>query len=98
MTLIPEIKLIPSPKAEEAKAAVGYKWNDVAGTRHKLGGKPIGENVDWPVCGECKKQMNCYATIDSIGDEYDLLDCSVIKVFVCLHCFTTCSQINQALT
>ncbi|MGI4739893.1 MAG: hypothetical protein ACRYG7_32390 [Janthinobacterium lividum] len=38
MTLIPEIKLIPSPETEEAKAAIGYEWNDVAGTRHKLGG------------------------------------------------------------
>ncbi|WP_241935564.1 hypothetical protein [Hymenobacter cyanobacteriorum] len=94
--LIPEIKLIPSPTTEEAKAAVGYKWNDVAGTRHKLGGEPTGENVEIPSCVMCKQPMTCYATIDSIGDDYDLADCCVINVFVCLNCGTTSSQIDQA--
>ena len=96
--MIPEIKLLLSPQTEEAKAAIGYRWNEVAGTRHKLGGKPVGESVDIPICDECKKQMDCYATIDSIGDSYDLLDCGVINVFVCFDCLTTCSQIDQALT
>ena len=58
---------------------------------------PIGENVEQPLCSECKKQMTCYATIDSIGDNYDLLDCGVINVFVCLDCLTTHSQIDQTL-
>jgi hypothetical protein len=97
MALIPEIKLITSPETEEAKAAVGYKWNDVAGTRHKLGGLATGEQVEYPTCIECKQLMTCYATIDSIGDDYDLVDCCVINVFVCLDCGTTYSQIDQAL-
>ncbi len=37
---IPKIKLIPSPETNEAKSAVGYKWNETAGIRHFLGGKP----------------------------------------------------------
>ena len=97
MALIPEIKLITSPETEEAKAVIGYKWNEVAGTRHKLGGLATGERVEYPSCIDCKQPMTCYATIDSIGDEYDLADCCVINVFVCLDCLTTQSQIDQAL-
>ena len=37
---IPEIKLITKPETEEAKSAVGYKWNPEVGHRHKLGGEP----------------------------------------------------------
>ncbi|RYE90905.1 MAG: hypothetical protein EOO37_01785 [Cytophagaceae bacterium] len=97
MTLIPEIKLIPLPETEEAKAAIGYKWNSIAGTRHKLGGAAVGNRVEIPAYIECKQPMICYATIDSIGEDYDLADCCVINVFVCLNCLTTQSEINQAL-
>jgi hypothetical protein len=94
--VIPEIKLIPSPDTEEAKAAAVHKWNKVVGTRHKLGGEPLGENVEIPLCTSCKQEMTCYATIDSIGDDYDLGDCWVINVFVCMDCGTTVSQIDPA--
>ncbi|AII53350.1 hypothetical protein N008_15360 [Hymenobacter sp. APR13] len=96
MEEIPEIKMVPQPESEAAKQAVGYQWNDVAGTRHKLGGKPdsAGEVV-YPTCPECSDTMTFYAQVDSIGDAYDLMDCCVIHVFVCLDCFTTTSMINQ---
>jgi hypothetical protein len=54
MTLIPEIKLIPLPETEDVKAAVGYKWNSIAGTRHKLGGAAMGDGVEIPTCVKCK--------------------------------------------
>ena len=96
MKKIPEIKLIPNPETEEAKQAVGYQWNDVAGTRHKLGGKPDAlSEVEYPKCEECSEPMTFYAQVDSIGNEYDLMDCCVIHVFVCLDCGTTKSVINQ---
>lgn len=97
MALIPETKLITSPETKEAKAAIGYKWNEVAGTRPKLGGLATGERVECPACAKCKQLMTCYATIDSMGDNYDSADCCVINVFVCLDCGTTQNQINQAL-
>ncbi|MBC6613252.1 hypothetical protein H8B15_20185 [Hymenobacter sp. BT507] len=96
MKEIPEIKLIPVPETEEAKAAVGYQWNAIAGTRHKLGGQPDSTSeIDYPKCEDCSQVMTFYAQIDSIGDDYDLLDCGVIHVFVCLDCGTTNSMINQ---
>lgn len=91
---IPEIKLIPMPESEEARAAVGYKYNSEAGHRHKLGGKPdFIQSEDWPSC--CSKAMTFYAQIDSIGDEYDLADCGMIYVFVCFDCFNTKSVLQN---
>jgi len=39
---IPKIRLVVEPETQQAKDIIGYKWNDVAGTRHFLGGKPDG--------------------------------------------------------
>ncbi|ESU20215.1 hypothetical protein FEDK69T_30310 [Flavobacterium enshiense DK69] len=95
---IPKIKLLPNPETEEAKYAVGYKWNDIAGTRHFLGGKPDGlKEEEFPKCKDCGQEMTFYAQIDSIGDKYDLADCMVIHTFVCFDCFTVESQLNQTL-
>jgi len=47
---IPEIKLVMLPETEEAQEAIGYKWNDVAGTRHFIGGKPKFNDSDYPIC------------------------------------------------
>ena len=96
---IPKIKLIPNPETDEAKLAIGYEWNDVAGTRHFLGGAPDGlTEKDYPKCDVCKNTMTFYAQIDSIGDKYDLADCMVIQNFVCFDCFTVKSQLTQILT
>lgn len=93
---IPEIKLIPNPETEEAKKAVGYEWNEIAGTRHKLGGEPDGLDVkDYPLCDSCKSKMTFYAQIDSIGEDYDLADCMVIHQFVCFECFEVESRLTQ---
>jgi hypothetical protein len=87
---IPEIKLTPTPETAEAREAIGYRWNDEACKRHKLGRQP-----DWiqqpeaPVCEVCKQPMTFYGQLDSIGDDYDLADCGMIYVFVCFDCFTT---------
>lgn len=90
---IPEIKLIPAPETEEARNAVGYKYNKEAGTRHKLGGKPdFLQAEDWPSC--CGKEMTFYGQLDSIGDNYDLADCGMICVFVCFDCFNTKSILH----
>ncbi|NJB37804.1 hypothetical protein [Croceivirga sp. JEA036] len=93
---IPEIKLTPTPETEEAKSAVGYKWNEKAGFRHKLGGDADGISpADYPKCKDCDEKMTFYAQIDSIGDDFDLADCMVIHQFVCFDCFTVDSQLNQ---
>lgn len=59
---IPKIKLVPNPETNEAKSAIGYKWNEIAGTRHFLGGKPedVSEE-DCPTCENCQKEMTFYA-------------------------------------
>jgi hypothetical protein len=31
---IPKIELLTNPETKQAKSAVGYEWNDIAGTRH----------------------------------------------------------------
>lgn len=90
---IPEIKLVPTPESEKAKHAVGYRYNDEAGTRHKLGGKPdFLQEPEWPKC--CGNKMTFYAQLDSIGDNYDLADCGMIYVFVCFDCFSTKSVLH----
>ena len=94
---IPEIKLIPKPESDEARQAVGYRWNENAGTRNKLGGKP-----DWiqsdatPECIDCGKPMTFYGQLDSIGDEFDLADCGILYVFVCFDCYTTKSILQSS--
>lgn len=93
---IPKIKLLPQPRTEEEKAAIGYEWNEVAGTRHFLGGQPDEfDEDDYPSCDECDCKMSFYAQIDSIGDKYDLADCMVIHNFVCFNCFTVKAQLTQ---
>ena len=95
---IPEIKLVPQLDTEEAKKAVGYKWNKKAGTRHKLGGVPEGLNLEeYPPCISCNSRMTFYAQIDSIGEDYDLADCMVIHQFVCFDCFEVSCQLTQTI-
>lgn len=94
---IPKIKLVPDPETEEAKSAILYQWNAVAGTRHFLGGKPDHvEEKDYPDCKDCGSKMTFYAQIDSIGDQFDLADCSLIHTYVCFDCFTVHSQLSQS--
>ncbi len=77
--------------------AVGYEWNEIAGTRHFLGGQPEDlETSDFPTCDECSNRMTFYAQIDSIGDNYDLADCMVIHNFVCFDCYTVKARLSQA--
>lgn len=95
---IPRVRLVTDPETDEAKAIVGYEWNNVAGTRHFLGGKPDGiQDADYPNCDDCKKKMTFYAQVDSIGDKYDLADCMVIHNFVCFNCFTVKAQLTATL-
>ena len=90
---IPEIKLVPQPETPEAEDALGYRYNEEAGKRHKLGGAPdFIQEFDWPVC--CDGRMTFYAQIDSIGDDFDLADCGMIYVFVCFDCFETKSILH----
>ncbi|MDN5202282.1 hypothetical protein QQ008_12930 [Fulvivirgaceae bacterium BMA10] len=94
---IPKIRLVPETETEEAKKAVGYEWNDVAGTRHQLGGgvsDGISES-EYPDCQGCNEKMTFYTQIDSIGDDYDLADCMVIHNFVCFDCFTVKAILTQ---
>ncbi|AEM69798.1 hypothetical protein Murru_0749 [Allomuricauda ruestringensis DSM 13258] len=93
---IPEIKLISNPETKEAREALGFQWNEVAGTRHKLGGEPDGITEEqFPKCDSCNNPMSFYAQIDSIGDNYNLADCMVIHQFVCFDCFEVACKLNQ---
>jgi hypothetical protein len=94
---IPEIPLKPDPKTSKARAAVGFKWNEEAGKRHKLGGKPdwIQRRNQSPACPDCGKKMTFYGQLDSIGDEVAIADCGMIYVFVCFGCFETTSVLQS---
>jgi hypothetical protein len=96
MLKIPEIPLVPAPETDEARAAVGYKWNDFAGKRHRLGGEPMwAQSPDHPSCPGCRELMTFYGQLDSIGDDYDLADCGLIYVFVCFDCFETACRLQS---
>ncbi|HXH41565.1 MAG TPA: hypothetical protein VNN08_23255 [Thermoanaerobaculia bacterium] len=87
---IPEIRLRADPASDEARAAVGFKWNDEAGNRHKIGGAPEWiQTPDVPVCASCSEPMSFYGQLDSVGDDFSLADCGMVYVFVCFSCFTT---------
>lgn len=95
---IPKIKLVTQPDTQEAKDIIGYKRNDVAGTRHFLGGQPDGlGKSEFPSCEDCNNTMTFYAQVDSIGDKFDLADCMVIHNFVCFDCFTVKAVLTQTL-
>jgi hypothetical protein len=96
---IPKIKLVPKPESEEAKKAIGYEWNELAGRRHFIGGEPdeIHEH-SYPKCTDCGEIMTFYAQLDSIGEDYDLADCMVIHVYVCFDCFSVQSHLTQLKT
>ncbi|MEQ8534158.1 MAG: hypothetical protein RIB86_20055 [Imperialibacter sp.] len=99
MVKIPRIKLVVEPETEEARGVIGYRWNEVAGTRHFLGGEPeVTNEGNYPACEDCGSKMTFYAQIDSIGDKYDLADCMVIHNFVCFDCFTVKAVLEQIRT
>ena len=53
---IPKVKLVTQPETQEAKDIVGYKWNEIAGTRHFLGGRPDGlEESEFPFVWTVKR-------------------------------------------
>ena len=96
MRKIPEIPLTPAPRSASAKAAVGFKWNHEAGTRHKLGGTPDWQqSPQWPDCPHCAERMSFYGQLDSIGDKYCLADVGLIYVFVCFNCLLTASVLQS---
>src|SRR5262245_22584658 len=99
---IPPFRLVAEPLNEAAAAAAGFKWagedalGRKIGQRHKLGGEPdFLQRDETPSCSGCKSEMTFYGQLDSIGDEYDLADCGMIYVFVCLDCFSTKSFIHS---
>ena len=96
MKEIPEIAVELKPRSDEARAVIGFKYNDEAGQSTKIGGKP-----DWvqgderPVC-PCGNEMTFYGQLDSVGDEVCLADCGMIFVFVCFDCFETTSVLQSS--
>ena len=59
MVEIPEIPLVPDPRTDAARAAVGFRWNQEAGKRHKLGGTPDWQQSPrWPSCPACGTAMS----------------------------------------
>ena len=89
MLRIPEICARLEPTSDEAKAAVGFKYNSDAGKSTKLGGDPDWiQGEEWPSCA-CGEKMSFYGQLDSIGDEYNLGDCGMVYIFVCFDCLET---------
>ena len=93
---IPEIPFVPTPRTDDAKAAVGFKWaGGTVGTRSKVGGEPTWiQAPQTPICS-CSQPMSFYAELDSIGDSVCLADCGMIYVFVCFDCFETRSLLQS---
>jgi uncharacterized protein YwqG len=92
---IPEIKLVSNPETDEAKDAIGFKYNEEAGFSHKIGGHPdfVQGEDDWPKC--CESKMTFYGQLDSVGDDYSLGDCGMVYVFVCFSCFNSESFVQS---
>ena len=94
---IPQFKLVPHPVSEEAKQLPGFKWaGREVGTRHQLGGRP-SERVTavWPACPDCGEPMTFYGQLDSINDEFCVMDAGVICVFMCFDCNEVAAVIDS---
>src|SRR5687768_14039727 len=94
---LPEIPLSPTPRTDEGRAALGFKWADeAAGRRHKLGGSP-----DWlqgaqvPACSQCGELMTFYGQLDSVGDGICIPDVGIVYVFICFDCFSSASVVQS---
>jgi hypothetical protein len=85
---IPAFRLVPEPLTDEAASLPGFKWAEPEiGTRHRLGGRPDAiQPIEYPRCSECGEEMNFYAQLDSINDEFVLGDVGMIYLFVCFAC------------
>jgi hypothetical protein len=85
---IPAFRLVPEPLTDEASSLPGFKWaGSEIGTRHQLGGRPGAiQPMEYPRCSECGEEMNFYAQLDSINDEFVLGDVGMVYVFVCFPC------------
>jgi hypothetical protein len=93
---IPEIELTPTPRSDDAKRAVGFKWADKRmGHRHKLGCHPDWIQKDATPRCSCGKTMTFYGQLDSIGDEHAIADCGMIYVFLCFDCFEAKSVVQS---
>jgi uncharacterized protein YwqG len=92
---IPEIQLVSNPETDEAKDAIGFKYNEEAGFSHKIGGHPdfVQGEDDWPKY--CESKMTFYGQLDSVGDDYSLGDCGMVYVFVCFSCFNSESFVQS---
>jgi hypothetical protein len=88
---LPEYQLRISPRTDEARRALGYKWAaPEVGSRHQIGGQPQWlQDDETPRCVDCGAEMTFYAQLDGIGDDFDLADCGLIFVFLCFGCSTT---------
>ncbi len=96
MNEIPEIPLLLAPKTPEAKAVIGFKWNNTNGRAHKIGGKPDWiQSEEIPECSSCFQKMTFYGQLDCLGDKMPLGDCGRIYVFVCVECLATQSVLQS---
>lgn len=89
MNKIPPFKLQLVPLNEEAKNLPPFEYApEEVGSRHQLGGDPeFIQDTEKPCCKSCNNAMTFYAQLDSINDDFNLVDCGMIYVFVCFDCF-----------
>ncbi len=94
---IPPFRLIAEPLNDEAAALEGFKWagGDI-GRRHRLGGRPDAiQGIEYPKCPACGEEMNFYAQLDSINDEFVLGDAGKVYVFVCFYCAEASAEVQS---
>ena len=96
MSNIPPFRLVPEPMNGEAKKLQKFKWApDFVGQRHKLGGTPdFIHEQQIPIC-KCSSEMTFYAQIDSINEEFNIVDCGMIYLFICFDCFDVVSIVQN---
>jgi hypothetical protein len=94
---IPKFKLTLEPQEAASKGLPRFEYAaDDVGKRHQLGGEPLLlQELDWPMCPDCGKEMTFYAQLDSISDDVIIADCGMVYVFVCFDCNETKSIIQS---
>ena len=91
--MVREIKLF---RSDRDQVHFPYAGNNNYGNRNKIGGIPdFLQDAQIPTCPDCGHQMEFYAQLDSIDQNYKFGDLGMLYVFVCKDCLTSSSIIQS---
>ncbi len=98
MRKLPAFHLIRQPLDEEAAAIGDQPFRSAGegiGDRNFLGGAPSAPlRGGVPPCPVCDEEMSFNGHLDSISDDFEIVDVWVIHVYLCFDCFEVQAELS----